>query len=91
MWPNRQFPADLVTFTEEIVNGKLHFLRSISNKAILAISKIERKLFVSILILKAILQYERWEFYSVADVNTQEELLLQYILDIVKNVLFIAY
>ena len=28
MWPNRQFPADLVTFTEEILNGKLHFLRS---------------------------------------------------------------
>ena len=28
MWPNPQFPADLVTFTEEILNGKLHFLRS---------------------------------------------------------------
>ena len=26
MWPNPQFPADLVTFTEEIVNRKLHFL-----------------------------------------------------------------
>ena len=26
MWPNPQFPADLVTFTEEIRNGKLHFL-----------------------------------------------------------------
>ena len=25
MWPNPQFPAELVTFTEEIVNGKLHF------------------------------------------------------------------
>ena len=25
MWPNPQFPADLVTFTEEILNGKLHF------------------------------------------------------------------
>ena len=24
-WPNTQFPADLVTFTEEILNGKLHF------------------------------------------------------------------
>ena len=23
-----QFPADLVTFTEEILNGKLHFLCS---------------------------------------------------------------
>ena len=26
MWPNQQFPADLVTLTEEILNGKLHFL-----------------------------------------------------------------
>ena len=26
MWPNPQFPADLVTFTEETFNGKLHFL-----------------------------------------------------------------
>ena len=25
MWPNPQFPADLVTFTEEILNGKLPF------------------------------------------------------------------
>ena len=28
MWPNLQFPEDLVTFTEEILNGKLHFLCS---------------------------------------------------------------
>ena len=28
MWPNPQFPADLVTFTEEILNGK-HFLCSV--------------------------------------------------------------
>ena len=28
MWPNQQFPANLVTFTEEIFNGKLHFLCS---------------------------------------------------------------
>ena len=26
MWPNSQFPMDLVTFTDEILNGKLHFL-----------------------------------------------------------------
>ena len=24
MWPSPQFPVDLVTFTEEILNGKLH-------------------------------------------------------------------
>ena len=28
MWPNPQFFADLVKFTEEILNGKLHFLCS---------------------------------------------------------------
>ena len=28
MWPNLQFPADLLTFTGEILNGKLHFLCS---------------------------------------------------------------
>ena len=26
MWPNPQDSIDLVTFTEEILNGKLHFL-----------------------------------------------------------------
>ena len=26
MWPILQFPADLVTFTEEVLNGKLLFL-----------------------------------------------------------------
>ena len=26
MWPNLQFPADLVTFTKEIINAKLRFL-----------------------------------------------------------------
>ena len=28
MWANPQFPADLVTFTEVVVHGKLHFLCS---------------------------------------------------------------
>ena len=28
MWPYSQFPEDLVTFTEENLNGKLHFLCS---------------------------------------------------------------
>ena len=30
MWSNPQFPADLATFTEEILNGKLHFLCSVT-------------------------------------------------------------
>ena len=28
MWSNSQFPADLLTITTEILNGKLHFLSS---------------------------------------------------------------
>ena len=28
MWPNPQFSADLVKFTEEILNGKFQFLCS---------------------------------------------------------------
>ena len=31
MWPNPPFPANLVTFAEEILNGKLQFLCSVSN------------------------------------------------------------
>ena len=31
MWPNPQETADLVTFTEKILNGKLHFLCSGNN------------------------------------------------------------
>ena len=30
MWPNPHFPADLVTFTGGILNGKLHFLCSVN-------------------------------------------------------------
>ena len=30
MWSNPQFPADLVTFTGEILNVKLHFLCSVT-------------------------------------------------------------
>ena len=32
MRPNPQFPADMVTLTEEILNGKLHFLCSVNIK-----------------------------------------------------------
>ena len=31
MWPNPEFPADLVLFAEEILNEKLHFLCSGKN------------------------------------------------------------
>ena len=32
MWPNPHETAHLVTFTEEIVNGRLHFLYSVRIK-----------------------------------------------------------
>ena len=32
MWPNLQFTSDLFTYTEEIFNGKLHFLCSVSQE-----------------------------------------------------------
>ena len=31
MWPNPQETEDLVTFTEEMLNGKLHFLCSVND------------------------------------------------------------
>ena len=38
MRPNPQETADLVTFTEEIINGKLHFLCSVSDQCFLSLS-----------------------------------------------------
>ena len=32
MWPNPQETADLVTFTEEILNAKMYFLCSVSRR-----------------------------------------------------------
>ena len=31
-WPNPHFSADLITFTDEILNGKLHFSRSVGKQ-----------------------------------------------------------
>ena len=39
MWPNPQFPADLVTFTEEILNGELHFLYSVCSTTSINLGK----------------------------------------------------
>ena len=37
MWPNPQFSVDLVTFTEEILNRKLHFLCNDNNNYLISI------------------------------------------------------
>ena len=41
MWPNPQFSVDLVTFTEEIFNRKLHFLCSEINHITFFISALD--------------------------------------------------
>ena len=43
MWPNTQFPADLVTFTEEILDGKLNFLCNVENcfEVLLELNRLE--------------------------------------------------
>ena len=43
MCPNSQFPGDLVTFNEEILNGKLHLLCSVHKKQLNAISSNEER------------------------------------------------
>ena len=45
MSPNLQFPADLVTFTEEICNGKLYFLCSV---LLVEADKIITKIYIEI-------------------------------------------
>ena len=37
MWPNPQFTADLIIFTEEILNGKLDFLCSVDQNFIVEV------------------------------------------------------
>ena len=49
MWPNSQFPAELVAFTEEILNRKLC--------AVLAISLTEKNFYLRILIDYSAIRY----------------------------------
>ena len=66
MWTNPQFPADLVVFTEEILNGKLRFcagysslrLRSFSSYQLLFDKKatIEKDFYSPFLIPKLLLK-----------------------------------
>ena len=54
MWPNRQETADLVTFTEEILNGKLHFLCSVRSN-IFSLNEAKPELVISDLLVSNIL------------------------------------
>ena len=52
MWPNPQETADLVTFTEENLNGKLHFLCSAVDNMGLIKEYLSRKLFIGTCVKK---------------------------------------
>ena len=44
MWPNQHFPADLVIFTEKMLNGKFYFLCSVSKRVIASHGSIQGEL-----------------------------------------------
>ena len=46
MWSNPQFSADLVTFTEEILNGKLHFFAVITSNCVVGVVLADLKAFL---------------------------------------------
>ena len=52
MWPNPQETGDLVTFTEEILNGKLHFLCSVTAKDLSTRRKYILVEFMDLVVLK---------------------------------------
>ena len=56
MWPHPQETADLVTFTEEILNGKFHFLCSVYQTVLITSQmKIENKFFFNLILQKCAL------------------------------------
>ena len=62
MWPNLRETADLVTFTEEIRNGKLHFLCS-ANKTIIRTLNIWKMLYTGCPMKEAISLLLSWNIY----------------------------
>ena len=61
MWPNPQAITDLVTFTEEILNGKLHVLCSVYSYELL-LKLIFPKNLIHMPIQKPV-KHLRWSFY----------------------------
>ena len=72
MWPNPQEPGDLVKFTEEILNGKLHFLCSVSAFLFPTVRSTFENKVLSILVLNIVgvpsssadCYYKYWRFKS---------------------------
>ena len=76
MWPNPQETADLVTFTEEILNGELHFSSSITVLQVLSIYQscfrfLTRLLSLSTLILVVFLPKGKLSFFHTYFVSSQ--------------------
>ena len=83
MWPNPQSPADLVTFTGEILDGKLHYFRSVKKLLIIGcispIGSTEAK--------RAASEIRRWKTLFHSTMGEQQEsnlklLLSQWVQDI---------
>ena len=65
MWPNLQETADLVTFTEEILNAKLHFLCNANTTLKFKTQEILKKYMQSFgLVLRV--QYARKDFKTIS-------------------------
>ena len=77
MWPNPQETAELITFTEEIFNGKLHFLRSVKEIVLLpCVEKLLRKfknhhIKKTSLLVEGISCFEKWLFVRNVKLNLE--------------------
>ena len=68
MWPNPQFLADLLTFTEEILNGKHHFLCSDNRQSIYVSDEADKQTYLALDPSNFdALQTGRWQCVSKAD------------------------
>ena len=67
MWLNLQFPADLVTFTEEILNKKLQFFCSVIFRRE---SRLRDSLVIKIRVLEEFLS-KQFLLYEVKKATTQ--------------------
>ena len=63
MWPNPQFASDLVKLTEEILNGKLHFLFSLAKN--FSVKNVKKYDWLSLSLVKFLLKRRIWEFLVV--------------------------
>ena len=65
MWPNLQKTADLVTFTEEILNAKLHFLCNANTTLKFETQEILKKYMQNFSLVLRV-QYARKDFKTIS-------------------------